>query len=142
MISLKIFFSYYRHRSDNIDCKCHEPRGREYCAKAWPSGHKVKMPFFFKTLLNSGASFRQTKCKVIITKEGSTKLLISLIWRMVSCVKAWPHKSYSKTALLIENSSPLQSGIVRQTESTYTNDDQGKVCPNCKFMKPGQGFLY
>ena len=37
--------------------------------------HIVKMHYFFKNLLiYSGALFRQTKCIVMMTKEGSTNL--------------------------------------------------------------------
>ena len=38
--------------------------------------HIVKMHYFFKNLLlYSGTWFRQTKCIVIMTKEGSTKIV-------------------------------------------------------------------
>ena len=41
------------------------------------TSHKVKMNCFFKNLLYFGACFRQTKCIVMMTMEGSTKILIS-----------------------------------------------------------------
>ena len=42
--------------------------------------HKVKMHYFFKNLLlYSGACSRQNKCIVIITKEGSTKIVNVMI---------------------------------------------------------------
>ena len=46
------------------------PRGGNFGVKS------VKLMYFFKNLLlNSGAWFRQTKCIVMMTKEGSTKIV-------------------------------------------------------------------
>ena len=54
-------------------CKFHDPptqRGGNYGVKS------VKFKYFLKNLLLfSGAWFRQTKCVVLITKEGSTKIV-------------------------------------------------------------------
>ena len=56
--------------------------------------HIVKMHFFFKNLLlYSQALIRQTKYVVF------------------SCARAWPYKSYSETALFLEQSSSLLPGI-------------------------------
>ena len=57
--------------------------------------HIVKMHYFFKNLLfYSQASIRQTKYVVMMTKEGSTKIIHDHLGR-VSCAMVWPYKSYS-----------------------------------------------
>ena len=43
--------------------------------------HIVKMHYFFNLLLYSQALIRQTKCKVMMTKEGFTKIVNFMTYR-------------------------------------------------------------
>ena len=66
--------------------------------------HIVNMHYFFKNLLLfSQALIRQTKYIVMLTKEGSIKIVNFMIPRAVSgsCVRVWPYKSYSENALFL-----------------------------------------
>ena len=65
--------------------------------------HIVKMHYFFKNLLsNSQALIRQTKYVVMMSKEGSTKILNFMTpGAGVSCARVWPYKSYRENALFI-----------------------------------------
>ena len=70
----------------------------------------------------------------MMTKEGCTKIVNSMThWGRGSSDRAWPYKSYSKSALFLYKIffSTLQ-GSDKKTY-VYSNDDQGKVYKNCKF---------
>ena len=65
-------------------------QGREHIS------HIVKMHYFFKNLLlNSQALIRQTKYVVMMTKEGSTKIINFMTPGQGSCARVWPYKSYT-----------------------------------------------
>ena len=58
------------------NCNFHDPRGRGFCARVWPYKSFSESALFFKNLLlYSHAYIRQTKYIVVMTKEGSTKIV-------------------------------------------------------------------
>ena len=63
----------------------------------------VKLMYFFKNLLlYSQALIIQTKYVVMMTKEGSTKIVNFMTPRgRGSSARAWPYKSYSENALFL-----------------------------------------
>ena len=65
--------------------------------------HLMKIHYFFTNLLlYSGAWFRQTKCIVMMTKEGSTKIVNFMTpGAGVLVARVWPYKSYSENALFL-----------------------------------------
>ena len=65
--------------------------------------HLMKIHYFFTNhLLYSEAQIRQTKYIVIMTKEGSTKIVTFMIHQgWGSCARTWPYKSYSENALFL-----------------------------------------
>ena len=65
--------------------------------------HIVKMHYFFKNFLHYfKALIRQTKYIVMMTKEGSTKIVNDPRGRN-SFARAWPYKSYSENAYSFKN---------------------------------------
>ena len=66
------------------------PKGGNFGVKS------VKFMYFLKNLLlSSGTWFRQAKCIVMVTKEGSTNFFfISLPPGRYSCVRTWPCASF------------------------------------------------
>ena len=72
-------------------------------------------------------------------KEGSTKI-VNFMTHRGSCAGAWPYKSYRENAFFLLKSSFLLQGI-EQTNKLNSDDYQGKVYQNCKFLDPGAGVL-
>ena len=65
--------------------------------------HIVKMHYFFKYRpVFAGARFKLTKCMVMMTKEGSTKIANFMTPEVrVSCAKVWGNKSYNEKVLFL-----------------------------------------
>ena len=59
------------------------------------------MYFLKNLLLYSQAFIRQTKYVVMMTKEGSTKIVNFMTPGTGSCARAWQYMSYSKNALFL-----------------------------------------
>ena len=98
------------------------------------------MYFLKNLLLYSQALIRQTKYVVMMTKEGSTKIVKFMTPGVgVSYARAWPYKSYSKLHYFFKKSS-LFPGI-DQTNQVCRNDDQGRATKIVNFMTPGAGVL-
>ena len=58
--------------------------------------------YFLENLHFIGAWFRQSKCVVMMTKEGYTKIVNFITpWGRDSCAMAWPYMSYSENALFL-----------------------------------------
>ena len=58
--------------------------------------------YFVEKLLFFGTFFRQTKCAVMMNKEGSSKIVnIMTPGAGVPVQWSWPYKSYSKNASII-----------------------------------------
>ena len=99
------------------------------------------MYFLKYLLLYSRTQIRQTESIVMISKEGSTKIVNFKTPRAGVLVLRRGHISHivKKNALFLEESSSLQSDI-DQTNWEYSNDDQGRVYQNCKSNYPtGRG---
>ena len=70
---------------------------------------------------------------VMMSKEGSTKIVNFMTPGQGFCARAWPYKSYSENALLLENIFlPTLPGMV-QTNKIFSNDDQGRFYQIRKF---------
>ena len=104
--------------------------------------HIVKLEYFlWNLLLYSGAWFRQTKCVVIMTKKGSTKIVNFMIPREGVHVQGHGHISYIvkwhyffKNLLLYFKAQPRQTdGLVMMSKEGSTNI--------INFMTPRAGIL-
>ena len=63
-------------------------------------GHtRLTMKMHYKSILYSQTWIRQTKCIVMTTKEGSTKIVYFMTPDRDPWARAWPGKSYSEYAL-------------------------------------------
>ena len=100
-----------------------KPRGGNFGVKS------IKSMYFLKNLLYSGSWSIQTKCIVMMTKEGSTKIINFMTPVRASCARS----PYCENALFLLESS-LHTGI-DQTNWVYS-DDQGRVYQNCKLNYP------
>ena len=83
----RIFFSTWLKQTKYIvmmtivykNCTFHDPCERGSCAGAWPYKSLSKNDLFLSNLLlYSQAQIRQTKYIVIMTKEGSTKIVTTI----------------------------------------------------------------
>ena len=76
--------------------------------------------------------------RVMMTKEGSTKIVNFITPGQGFFAGAWPHKSYSENALFLWKSSSLLPGIDQTNSVLYSSDDQGSLYmyQNCKFHEP------
>ena len=94
------------------------------------------MYFLKNLLLYSGAWFKQTKCIVMMTKDGSIKILNFMAPRAGdSCARVWLYKLYIENALFLKKSFSLLPGIDHTNLAhVYSNDhDQGRDYQNSKF---------
>ena len=105
------------------------PRGSDCCVKI------VKIMYFFKNFFYSGAYSIETKCLVMMTKRGFTKIVISLDQGQRLCAGAWAYKSYSENILFFFKFSFLLPGINKQTKCK-SHDDQRRVYEIVNFMTP------
>ena len=84
------------------------------------TSHTVKMHYFFKNLLfSSQAQIRQNECIVMMTKEGSIKILnFMTFWAGVLVLGSGHIKSYSENALFLLKSFSqlLEKCIVMMTQ--------------------------
>ena len=80
--------------------------------------HTVKMDYSFKIFfLYSQAQIRQTNHIVIMTREGSTKIVIFMTRTRGSCAMEWPYNSYSEKAFfLLKNLLLYSHAQIRQTK--------------------------
>ena len=125
--------------------------------------HIVKMHHLKKIfLLHSQTKIRQTKYKVMMTQEESTKIVNFMTFRAWgSCAYAWPYLSYSENDLFKKKperiamckfhdpwsrgscawawsyiSSPLLVYTGINQAHVYNNDVKGKVYQNFQFHDP------
>ena len=74
----------------------------------------IRLKFFF---LYSQAQIRQTNHIVIMTREGSTKIVIFMTRTRGSCAMEWPYNSYSEKAFfLLKNLLLYSHAQIRQTK--------------------------
>ena len=92
------------YSSDDQNCTFHDPRGRGSCAGAWPyqscSEHAfIPLNIFFFTHRHRS----ETKYKVIMSKEGYTKIVIFMTPGAGVLVLGCGHiyTSYSENALFL-----------------------------------------
>ena len=96
--------------------------------------------FFKNLLLYTQAQIRQTEGRVMMTKEGSTKIVNFIIPRAGVLVFGHGHISHiMKMNHFLNNPFSLLLGI-DESNQEYGNDNQGKIYQNSKFHDP-QGFL-
>ena len=89
--------------------------------------NSVKMHYFFKNLLlNSRALIRQTKYVVMMTKEGSTKIVNFMTTGAGVLVLGCGHISHRVKMHYFFNFFFQLPGI-DQTNQVGSNDDQGRV---------------
>ena len=105
--------------------------------------HIVKMHYSFKNLfLYSKAQIRQTKYIVMMTSEGSTKIVNFMTQRAGILVRECDHKSYIvKMPYFFKNLLFTQAQI-RQTESIVLiiNEESTKIITFI-YLPPGAGVL-
>ena len=121
------------------NCKFHpppQPSGGNFGVKS------VKLLYFFKNLLYSGAWSIQTKYIVMMTKEGSTKIVNLMTPGAGVLVQGHGHIScIVKMHCFFKNLLLFSQALNRQSKlNSY--DDQGRVYQNYKFYDPwGRGSL-
>ena len=104
------------------------------CARVRPNKHIVKLHYFFKNLVYSGAWFRQTinLYIVMMTKEWSTKMVNFMTPGVgVLVLRCGPISYIVKIHVhyFFKNFLLYSQAQIRQTEG---NDAQGRVYENCK----------
>ena len=116
-----------------INSKFHIPWGRDSCAWVWHISYIEKIHDFFKKILLQ-ALIRQTEGKVIMSTERSTNIVNFMTPRAGILVLGHGQTSHIVNMNYFLSYS-LHAGLY-QTNSEYSNDDQKRVYPNCKFHDP------
>ena len=96
----------------------------------------VKLMYFFKDLFfHLGAWLRQTKCILMMTKEGSTKFVQFMTTGAGVLVLGRGHL-YHLVKCIISLKIFFSNTRHRSDKLVYSNDDQRRVYQNCKFFDP------
>ena len=130
-----------------LSCVCqnwkfHELQGRGSCAKVCPyKSYSENTLFLLNLLLYSGAWFIQTMCIVIMTEEGSTKIVNFMTSGLGVLVLRCGHMSYMvKIHHFFKNLSLYSEAQIWQTEGIIMMSKEGST-KFINFMTPRAGIL-
>ena len=125
----------YSKETKNYKFPDPQPKGRYFGVKS------VKFMYFFKNFLfYSGGLFRQTKYIVIMTREGSTKIVIVMTSRTGVLVLGCGHISHIvKTHYFFKNLIYSHAWIRRTTYKVMMTKERSTKIVN--FMTPRAGVL-